>query len=249
MSCLLTDTGRSVAGLGQRDGREITGYGEIVERILAGVLLVVLSPIILLCMVVIKLTSRGPAIYKQQRVGLGGRVFTLYKLRTMCHNCEKETGPIWSCPGDPRVTLVGRFLRWSHLDELPQLLNIIRGEMSFVGPRPERREFVQILVKHLPGYAARLSVKPGITGLAQIQLPPDTDLVSVRKKLVCDLYYVHNRNTCMNLRIIMATALRMLGCPVWLVLSLLRLPPWYSLALTTSPHTSNSSGTAIAQSQ
>lgn len=248
MSCLLTDTRCSVAGLGQPDGRETTGHGELVERILAGFLLVVLSPIILLCMVIIKLTSRGPAIYMQRRVGLGGRIFTLYKLRTMVHNCEKETGPIWSCPGDPRVTWVGRFLRWSHLDELPQLLNIIRGEMSFVGPRPERPEFVQTLVERLPGYAERLSVKPGITGLAQIQLPPDTDFISVRKKLVCDLHYVRNRNTQMKLRIIAATALRMLGCPVPLVLSLLRLPAWYSLAPATSTHASNLPGTAMAHS-
>ena len=137
-----------------------------------------------------KLTSPGPAFYTQTRVGQGGRPFTIYKLRTMIHNCESLTGPRWCMPGDPRVTPAGWLLRVTHLDELPQLLNVLRGEMSLVGPRPERPEFLPQLERALPAYRQRLVVRPGVTGLAQVKLPADTDLDSVRRKLAHDLYYI-----------------------------------------------------------
>ena len=108
----------------------------------------------------------------------------------MYQDSERHSGPTWSLPGDPRVTPVGRVLRWTHLDELPQLINVLMGEMSLVGPRPERPEFLAKLEHDLPDYRRRLAVRPGVTGLAQVQQPPDTDLASVRRKLNYDLYYV-----------------------------------------------------------
>ncbi len=177
------------------------------------VLFVLAGPLVLLSMLLIKLTSRGPALYLQTRVGLGGRPFTIYKLRTMVHKCESLTGARWSLPGDPRITFVGRLLRRTHLDELPQLWNVLRGDMSLVGPRPERPEFVPQLEQAIPHYRERLTVRPGVTGLAQVQLPPDTDLESVRIKLAYDLYYARHLSFWLDLRITLATALKMVGLP------------------------------------
>jgi lipopolysaccharide/colanic/teichoic acid biosynthesis glycosyltransferase len=169
--------------------------------------------IVFLAALAIKLTSRGPAFYTQTRVGRNGRVFAIFKLRTMIHNCESLTGPRWSIPGDPRVTPVGWFLRVSHLDELPQLLNVLRGEMSLIGPRPERPEFIPELERTFPAYPLRLEVRPGVTGLAQVQLPADSDLSSVRRKLSCDLYYVRHTSPWLDLRLLACTALYSLGVP------------------------------------
>ena len=166
-----------------------------------------------LAALLIKLTSRGPAFYTQTRVGQEGRLFKIYKLRTMVHECEALTGARWSLPGDPRVTAVGRLLRVSHLDELPQLLNVLRGEMSLIGPRPERPEFVPELERALPGYWQRLTVRPGVTGLAQVQLPPDSDVTSVRRKLAHDLYYIERLGPGLDLRILFCTALYAVGVP------------------------------------
>lgn len=204
-------------------------FVEVCERLVALVLLAVVLPILAILAFLIKITSPGPIIYTQVRLGKHGRLFTLYKLRTMYHNCELISGPRWCRPNDPRVTPLGRFLRTTHLDEIPQLINVIRGDMSLVGPRPERPEFVTILAEALPKYTERLSVKPGITGLAQIQLPPDIDVVSVQKKLACDLYYAEHRNLGLDLRILAATALRLVGLPATWTLRILRLPPWYTL--------------------
>ncbi len=170
-------------------------------------------PVLLLAAAAVRLTSRGPAFYTQTRVGRSGRPFVIYKLRTMVHNCESLTGPRWSVPGDPRVTPVGRLLRLTHLDELPQLLNVLRGEMSLVGPRPERPEFLPELERELPAYSLRLALRPGVTGLAQVQLPPDTDIGSVRRKLAHDLYYVRHLGPWLDLRILLCTALYALGVP------------------------------------
>src|SRR5262249_13172475 len=182
------------------------------------------APLLLLGAVLIKLTSRGPILYTQARLGRFGLPFTIYKLRTMHHNCERDSGPKWSKPGDARVTLIGRFLRRSHIDELPQLWNVLRGEMSLVGPRPERPEFIPKLERALPGYRDRLLVRPGITGLAQIQLPPDTDLDSVRRKLAHDLYYIRMLSWSFDLRILIATGLQFLGVSSSLMRLLLRMP-------------------------
>jgi lipopolysaccharide/colanic/teichoic acid biosynthesis glycosyltransferase len=180
---------------------------------LAMALLVLTAPLVVVAMLFIKLTSRGPALYTQTRLGRGGRPFIIYKLRTMVHRCESLTGARWATAGDPRITPIGRLLRATHIDELPQLWNVLRGEMSLVGPRPERPEFVPRLEQAIPHYRARLLVKPGVTGLAQVQLPPDTDLVSVKLKLSYDLYYLQHAGVWLDLRLIASTALKMFGVP------------------------------------
>ena len=144
-------------------------------------------------------------------MGRGGRVFTLYKIRTMAHDCESLTGPRWCIPGDPRITPVGRVLRHLHLDELPQLFNVLKGEMSLVGPRPERPEIVKKLRQVVVGYDRRHAVKPGITGFAQIHLPPDSCVRSVKNKLAYDLFYVRHRSAGMEIVILLATGLKLFG--------------------------------------
>ncbi len=191
---------------------------------LAVAILVLTAPFVLLACLAVKLTSRGPAIYTQVRLGRHGRPFRIFKIRTMHHDCEGTTGPRWSIPGDPRITLVGRFLRMTHLDELPQLLNVLRGEMALVGPRPERPEIADQLKRLVPHYADRTGAIPGLTGLAQIQLPPDADTESVRRKLTCDLYYMRHRTRWVDFRILVATATGVIGIPFDRLHRLLKLP-------------------------
>jgi lipopolysaccharide/colanic/teichoic acid biosynthesis glycosyltransferase len=186
-------------------------WKHIPDRVLAALLLLPAAPVLLLLVVVVRLTSPGPGIYRQTRVGRGGKNFTMYKIRTMRHDAEARTGPTWATNNDPRLTRVGHFIRSIHLDELPQLLNVVRGDMDLVGPRPERPEFTQVLAREVDGYLDRLVVRPGVTGLAQINLPPDTDLDSVRRKLVLDIDYIHTANAGLDLRILCWTALRILG--------------------------------------
>ncbi|NOX56006.1 MAG: hypothetical protein GXP27_16500, partial [Planctomycetes bacterium] len=176
------------------------------DYVLAVSLLPFALPVIGLAAVAIKLTSRGSVFYCQERLGKDGRPFTLIKLRTMVENAEAETGPVWARENDPRVTRVGRFLRESHLDELPQLLNVLAGHLSLVGPRPERPEFVSRLEWKIPYYTQRTNIRPGITGLAQLKLPPDSDTDSVRKKLAFDLYYLRYMTPWLDCRILVATA-------------------------------------------
>jgi lipopolysaccharide/colanic/teichoic acid biosynthesis glycosyltransferase len=195
----------------------------LIDFPIALILLLLCSPIILLALLLIRVTSRGPSIYTQKRVGLGGQTFTILKLRTMYHECE-PTGPKWCVPGDPRVTPVGRFLRFTHLDELPQLVNILRGEMSLIGPRPERPEIVAQLERVLPNYRRRLCMRPGVTGLAQVLQAPDTDVESVRRKLNFDLFYVEHANAFLDIRIMVGTALHLLAVPGERVAALLRFP-------------------------
>ena len=180
-------------------------------RVLGGMLLVLFSPAILLLMLLVSLTSAGHGLYRQKRVGKRGQTFVMYKLRTMSRDAETATGPTWCQPGDSRITFVGRMLRYLHLDELPQLLNIARGEMDLIGPRPERPEFVEKLVEEIPGYAERLAVLPGVTGLAQINLPPDETTDCVRRKLVLDIEYIQTATLGLDFRILLCTALRMMG--------------------------------------
>jgi lipopolysaccharide/colanic/teichoic acid biosynthesis glycosyltransferase len=179
-----------------------------VDFLAAVVLLVPALPLIGLLVLLVRLTSRGPGIYAQVRVGRNGRLFTMYKIRSMRRDAEAVTGAVWAQARDPRVTLVGRILRKLHLDELPQLFNVLKGEMSLVGPRPERPEFVHELVEKIPGYAKRLAVAPGVTGLAQVNLPPDADFESVRRKLVLDLEYVRKANFLMDFRLAICTFAR-----------------------------------------
>jgi lipopolysaccharide/colanic/teichoic acid biosynthesis glycosyltransferase len=188
-------------------------FKNTVDFALAVALLICLAPLILFLMALVRLTSAGPALYWQVRLGLNGRSFRIYKLRTMAHECERLTGPRWSTAGDPRVTRLGRVLRRCHLDELPQLWNVLRGEMSLVGPRPERPEIVQELERVVPEYRERITVRPGITGLAQVQLPPDEDVVKVRRKVACDLYYIARMGPWLDVRILAATVLKVAGVP------------------------------------
>jgi lipopolysaccharide/colanic/teichoic acid biosynthesis glycosyltransferase len=152
-------------------------------------LLVLTAPTMILAAVLIRLTSRGPAIYSQTRVGEDGREFSLLKLRTMIAGAEARTGPVMATAGDPRITRIGRILRATHLDELPQLFNVLRGEMSLIGPRPERPHFVRIYRRQFPGYDFRLGIKPGISGLAQTRCRYST---TPALKLRFDLRYIYH---------------------------------------------------------
>lgn len=181
----------------------------LLSRTVALLLFVASLPMIVATIVAVKITSPGPAVFKQTRVGRRGRQFVMYKIRTMRLDAEAATGPVWTQNNDPRVTWLGRWVRKLHLDEFPQLINVIKGEMAIIGPRPERPEFTQKLQVALPDYLDRLAVRPGITGLAQINLPPDTDLESVRRKLSLDLMYVREGSLWLDLRILACTFARL----------------------------------------
>ena len=194
------------------------------DLVVALVLSVGAVPVIACCWALVRITTTGPGFYSQVRVGRGGRLYTIYKIRTMYHNCESHSGVAWSSKNDPRVTWIGQILRKLHIDELPQLLNVLQGDMSLVGPRPERPEFVGPLSQVIPGYTQRLAVRPGVTGLAQIQLPPDCDVESVRKKLLLDRCYVQNGSVWLDLRILAGTMVYLLGFHYATVRRLTRLP-------------------------
>ena len=196
---------------------EVSGYFRwkgILDRALAAVLLVPGIPIICLSIALVRRTSKGPGIYSQTRVGKGRRIFTMYKIRTMRHDAEDGTGPVWTKNNDEddRITPVGRFLRKTHLDEFPQLFNVLKGEMSLIGPRPERPEFVAVLAGAVPNYLDRIAVKPGITGLAQVNLDPDVDVESVCRKLVLDTEYIKHATLLFDVRMLLATLLYLFGC-------------------------------------
>jgi exopolysaccharide biosynthesis polyprenyl glycosylphosphotransferase len=159
-------------------------------------------PLLLLTALLIKLDSPGPVLYRQQRVGFRGQVFTLYKLRSMRLDAEAG-GPAWATRHDSRVTRVGALIRLTRIDELPQLINVLRGEMGFVGPRPERPPFVTQLAEQIPHYPDRTLVKPGVTGWAQVNYPYGASLDDARSKLSYDLYYVKNFNLLFDLRIVL----------------------------------------------
>lgn len=183
------------------------------EIVISLALLVLTAPVMLACALLVRLTSRGPVVYSQTRLGLNGRHFRIFKLRTMYQDSERDTGPRWCAKGDPRVTPAGRFLRRTHLDELPQIWNILRGDMSLIGPRPERPEFLPKLEQAIPRYRQRLRIRPGVTGFAQVQLPPDSDLVDVRRKQAYDMYYIAAMSPFLDLRILMSTPLKVMGVP------------------------------------
>lgn len=175
----------------------------IFDIMLSALLLLLSSPLILLTCLLIKLTSKGPAIYKQTRVGFNGQIFTLYKLRSMVCDSEKD-GAQWTQENDPRVTGLGRFLRASRIDELPQLWNILKGDMSLIGPRPERPEFTENLKQEIPYYDLRHSVRPGLSGWAQVNEPLATPIDSLQK-LEFDLFYIRNLSFWLELAIILKT--------------------------------------------
>jgi len=163
------------------------------------------SPVLIFAAILIKLDSKGPVIYKQIRLGKDKREFRIYKLRSMRQDAEKGTGAVWAKKNDPRITALGRILRKSRIDEIPQLVNVFRGDMSIVGPRPERPELVLQLKQHIKDYEKRLLVKPGITGLAQVLHKYDESLEDVKKKVQYDLAYIQNRNLSTDLRIMART--------------------------------------------
>lgn len=172
---------------------------------LASVGLLFSAPIALLTAVAIKLTSRGPILFEQKRVGHEGRIFTLYKFRSMRADAEKDSGPVWARADDDRVTPVGRVIRKLRIDEIPQMWNVLRGEMSFVGPRPERPFFVEELKKEIPYYTERLVVKPGITGWAQINYRYGASKEDAVEKLQYDLYYIKNMSIFLDTYILLRT--------------------------------------------
>lgn len=163
------------------------------------------APIVLVTAIAIKLDSRGPILYCQERVGQNERKFTLYKFRSMFSDAELATGPLWATEGDPRVTRVGRIMRKLRIDEIPQMFNVLKGEMSFVGPRPERPFFVSQLIEKIPYYRLRFTIKPGITGWAQISYPYGDSEQDAVKKLEYDLYYIKHMSPTFDLQILFET--------------------------------------------
>lgn len=178
--------------------KRITGFG------LSLVALVLLSPLILLVSILIKIDSPGPVLYKQERVGKDGRKFNLLKFRSMVEKAETD-GPVWAGKNDERITRIGRWIRKWRLDEIPQMVNVLRGDMSFVGPRPERPYFVEQLRNRIPFYDQRLSVMPGITGLAQVRYPYGASDEDALEKLKYDLYYIKNLSPLFDLVIMFET--------------------------------------------
>jgi exopolysaccharide biosynthesis polyprenyl glycosylphosphotransferase len=169
--------------------------------------LVTFMPVWIIISIVIKLIDKGPAIYAQERVGKNGKPFIVYKFRSMYVDAEKLTGPQWAVENDPRITPFGRFLRKSRIDEIPQLWNVLIGEMSIVGPRPERQYFIDKLSKEIPWYIKRLKMKPGITGWAQVKHKYDETIEDVRMKVMYDLYYFENMSIVLDIKIIIQTIL------------------------------------------
>jgi exopolysaccharide biosynthesis polyprenyl glycosylphosphotransferase len=181
---------------------------DIVLALVALILFGLLLPLIVLGMM---LDSPGPIFYSQERVGKGGRIFKVIKLRSMIPNAERDTGPLWASKGDPRITRVGKILRKTRLDEVPQFLNVLRGEMSLIGPRPERPEFVSDLSQKIPFYRTRHVVKPGITGWAQVRYPYGSSEEDALIKLQYDLYYIRHQSLALDLLIMLRTAGTMLS--------------------------------------
>lgn len=175
------------------------------DFVAASLLIVLLFPLMVLIAVMVRATSPGPAIYRQVRLTKGGRKFTMFKFRTMRADAERTTGAVWATRKDPRVTRVGAILRKTRLDELPQLVNVVRGEMSLIGPRPERPEIASELVKVLPRFSKRLEVKAGITGLAQTYAGYASNYDDYRRKLALDIKYVRDRSVAMDAAILART--------------------------------------------
>jgi len=175
------------------------------DIVVSSVLLILFSPVMLVAAVLIKLDSRGPLLFGQERLGLGHKPYKLYKLRSMVENAEKESGPVWALKNDTRVTRVGLFIRKWRVDELPQLFNVLKGDMSLVGPRPERAHFVKQLEAKLPYYAERFIVRPGVTGWAQVRYEYGDSVADAMEKLNYDLFYIKNMSLFMDIVIIFRT--------------------------------------------
>ncbi len=194
-----------IYGEGFRKGRLRLVVKRLFDLSASAALLALMSPVVLAAALAIYLESGGPIIFRQERIGRGGRSFGLLKFRSMCTDAEKDGTPRWASPNDPRVTPVGRFIRRTRIDELPQLFNVLKGEMSFVGPRPERPFFVSQLTEKIPFYGARHSVKPGVTGWAQVRAAYGASEEDSKLKLEYDLYYVKNQTLWLDISILAET--------------------------------------------
>ncbi len=190
------------AGLSRRPFDIAKGLTDLA---VGGLCLLLSLPVLAVCAVIIKLSSPGPVLLAQWRMGRGGKVFRMLKLRTMIVDAEPDGRPVWAADNDPRVVPACRWMRTSHIDELPQLLNVLRGEMSLVGPRPERPEILEDLAGRYPHVYRRLDVLPGITGLAQVRWSYDTTPERFRHKLASDLEYIDTCNWFLDAAILLAT--------------------------------------------
>lgn len=177
----------------------------LIDIVVSSVVLLAGAPVWIIIAALIRITSPGPAVYRQKRVGQHGLPFTMYKYRTMHDDAEAHSGPVWAQENDPRYTRIGRWLRKTRLDEIPQFWNVLKGDMSLVGPRPERPFFVERLSEEIPLYSRRHRVKPGITGWAQVKWKYDTSLDDVRQKVKYDLFYIENVNLRMDFKILFRT--------------------------------------------
>lgn len=190
---------------GFRLARPLQIYKRLISMLVSVIGLLLFLPLIPLIALAIKLTSPGPILYRQKRVGRDNAVFNCHKFRTMRADAEADTGPTWSGDDDPRITSVGRFLRLSRLDEIPQLWNVLKGDMSIVGPRPERPEFVEWLDKEIPHYHLRHTIRPGITGWAQVCYRYGSSVEDAKEKLRYDLFYLKNISVGLDLLILLQT--------------------------------------------
>jgi sugar transferase (PEP-CTERM system associated) len=191
------------------DGFTRNNITEAIKRLI-DVLLAILGlcfsfPLMIIISVLTKIDSAGPIFFRQERVGKNGKIFTLIKFRTMVADAEKHTGPVWAQNSDPRVTRLGKLLRRTGMDEIPQLFNVLKGDMSFVGPRPERPHFVAELQDKIPYYSQRLAVRPGVTGWAQVRYGYGATVEDAIEKLEYDLYYIKNMSTFLDFLIILST--------------------------------------------
>lgn len=179
----------------------------IVDILVSLIILIVGAPFWLLVGLLIRLSSPGPVIFAQERIGQNGRPFTMIKFRSMYEDAEKRTGPKWATEDDPRITPLGRILRKTRLDEIPQFINVLKGEMSLVGPRPERAYFIEQLKQEIPWYIQRIKMKPGITGWAQVKHKYDATIEDVKQKVLYDLYYFENMSLILDIKILVRTIL------------------------------------------
>lgn len=177
----------------------------IFDIIVSMLILLITSPVLIITAIAIKIDSAGEVFFKQERCGINGKVFNIYKFRSMRKDAEKHTGPIWSQKDDPRITNVGRFIRKVRIDEIPQMINVLKGEMSIIGPRPERPYFVEKLSEEIPYYKRRLKVRPGVTGWAQVKHKYDETVDDVKIKLRYDLFYIENMSLRMDFKILFRT--------------------------------------------
>lgn len=190
--------------------RRFQGFKRGFDFLVAALGLILLSPLLLIVSILIRIDFPGPVFFRQERLGKDGKIFKMWKFRTMHTDAELETGPVWAVEGDPRITRLGRFLRKNHIDEIPQLINVFKGEMSLIGPRPERPVFVEKINGDIPNFNDRLRVKPGITGLAQVRYRYGASIKDAARKLKYDLLYIKRMCWILDFQIILWTFGRVL---------------------------------------